>query len=102
MKNDLIRLIAGYNSGPGNIGYWARKRIKHNMDPLMFIEAIPNLETRLFVRRVLANLWIYRHRLEQNTPSLEAMSAGQFPRYRPIDGERGRRSTAKIPKHPGG
>ena len=102
VKNDLLRVIAAYNSGPGNIGYWARKRIKHDQDPLLFIEAIPNLETRLFVRRVLANLWIYRRRLDQRVPSLEAMSAGQFPRYRPIDGKDGRRAKAEFPRHTDG
>jgi soluble lytic murein transglycosylase-like protein len=96
VRNDLLRVIAAYNSGPGNIGYWARKRIKHQKDPLLFIEAIPNLETRLFVRRVLANLWIYRHRLDQGAPSLKAISAGRFPRYRPIDGKNARRTAVEI------
>ena len=53
----------------------------------MFIEAIPNLQTRLFVRRFLANLWIYRRRFGQRAPPLEAIAAGRFPCYRPIDGE---------------
>ena len=88
VRNDLIRLIAAYNSGPGNIGYWARTQMKYQKDPLLFIEAIPNLETRLFVRRVLANLWIYRARLGQSAPSLEVFAAGRFPRYKPIDGKK--------------
>lgn len=86
VRNDLIKMIAAYNSGPGNIGYWARKHMDKTDDPLLFIESIPNLETRLFVRRVLANLWIYRHRLGQTTPSLDALAAGSYPRYRPLDG----------------
>ena len=102
MQDDLLRVIAAYNSGPGNIGYWARKRIKHGQDPLLFVEAIPNLETRLFVRRVLANLWIYRRRLGQSAPSLEALAAGQFPRYSPIDDKDARKTTAEIPPHPDG
>lgn len=85
VRNDLLRLIAAYNSGPGNVAYWARKKIKERDDPLLFIESIPNLETRLFVRRVLANLWIYRHRVGQRAPSLQAIAAGQFPRYHSID-----------------
>jgi soluble lytic murein transglycosylase-like protein len=102
IRNDLIRVIAAYNSGPGNINYWAREKIKNKKDPLLFIESIPNLETRLFTRRVLANLWIYRHRLNQRAPSLEAFSAGRFPRYRPIDGKGKRRATAEFPPHRGG
>ncbi|MBT5456536.1 MAG: lytic transglycosylase domain-containing protein [Rhodospirillaceae bacterium] len=85
VRNDLLRLIAAYNSGPGNVAYWVRKKIRESDDPLLFMESIPNLETRLFVRRVLANLWIYRHRLEQRAPSLEAFAAGHFPRYHSID-----------------
>ena len=85
-QNELIPVITAYNSGPGNIGYWVLKQIKHDKDPLLFIEAIPNLQTRLFVRRVLANLWIYRRRFGRRAPSLEAIAAGRFPRYRPIDG----------------
>lgn len=96
VQDDLIRIIAAYNSGPGNIGYWARKRIKHDEDPLLFIEAIPNLETRLFVRRVLANLWIYRSRLGQRAPSLAAIMAGRFPHYKPIDGKHDRRTAAET------
>ena len=42
-------------------------------DPLLFIESLPSLETRLFIERVLANFWIYRERLGQDTPSLDAV-----------------------------
>jgi len=102
VRNDLIRVIAAYNSGPGNINYWAKKKIKNKKDPLLFIESIPNLETRLFVRRVFANLWIYRARLNQRAPSLEALAAGKFPRYKPIDGKRKRRAAAEINRKSGG
>jgi len=61
----------------------------------MFIETIPNLKTRLFVRWVITNLWVYRHRLEQDTPTLDAMIAGKFPRYRPIDKKRRRRAPTR-------
>jgi soluble lytic murein transglycosylase-like protein len=86
VRGNLIKMIAAYNSGPGNIAYWSRKQIGKTDDPLLFVESIPNLETRLFVRRVLANLWIYRALLKQDAPSLDSLAAGQFPRYRSIDG----------------
>jgi soluble lytic murein transglycosylase-like protein len=35
---------------------------------LLFIESLPTLETRLFIERVLTNLWIYRARLGQPAP----------------------------------
>src|SRR3546814_11560883 len=50
-------------------------------DPLLFIESIPARETRVYVERVLTNLWIYRHRLGQPTPGLDAVAAGEWPRY---------------------
>ena len=102
VRNDLIRVIAAYNSGPGNIGYWPRTQMKYQKDPLLFIEAIPNLETRLFVRRVLANLWIYRARLDQSAPSLETFAAGRFPRYSPIDGKQHRKTTGEYPRNSDG
>src|SRR3546814_2699478 len=54
-------------------------------DPLLFIESIPARETRVYVERVLTNLWIYRHRLGQPTPGLDAVAAGEWPRYTALD-----------------
>jgi hypothetical protein len=34
---------------------------------------------------VLTNFWIYRHRLGQEIPSLEAIAAGGWPRYESLD-----------------
>jgi hypothetical protein len=50
-------------------------------DPLLFVESLPSHETRMFIERVLTNFWIYRHRLGQPTPSLQAIAAGAWPRY---------------------
>lgn len=81
---DLIRVIAAYNAGIGNVRHWA-KRIGRGKDPLLFIESLPNLETRLFVRRVLTNFWIYRARLGQDRPTLAQIAEGGFPQYRQLD-----------------
>src|SRR3546814_6936751 len=74
VQGDLFRLTTAYNGGPGNLGKWERA-IQADGDPLLFIEALPSKETRLFIERVLTNLWIYRHRLgqprsEEHTPEL--------------------------------
>lgn len=82
---DMIMVTAAYNGGPGNLMKWQRRLGKGN-DPLMFIESIPSRETRIFVERVLANLWIYRHRLGQPAPSLEAVASGDWPSYVKLDG----------------
>ncbi len=62
MGGDLIRLLAAYNAGPGNLARWLPVT-RHRDDPFLFIEAIPIEETRLHVQRVLAYSWIYASRL---------------------------------------
>jgi soluble lytic murein transglycosylase-like protein len=84
VRGDLLRLAVAYNAGPGNLGNWERL-MDYGGDPLLFIESLPTLETRLFAERVLANLWIYRVRLGQPTPSLDALAADRWPAYEPLD-----------------
>ncbi len=83
---DLFNLAAAWNGGPGNLSKWQRQN-KRDEDPLLFIESIPSRETRIFIERVLTNLWIYRDRLGQPTPSLDAIAAGERPAYIPQDGQ---------------
>jgi soluble lytic murein transglycosylase-like protein len=80
IQGDLFRLAAAWNGGPGNLRKWDRATEYMN-DPLFFIESLPSRETRIFIERVLSNLWIYRHRLGQSAPSLEAIAAGRWPVY---------------------
>jgi len=87
VNGDLLRMAVAWNGGPGNLARWSQ-RSDHLGDPLFFIEAIPSRETRQFVERVLANLWIYRDRLGQPTPSLDALAAGDRPIYTTLDGQR--------------
>lgn len=81
---DLFRLAVAYNAGPGNLARWDQK-LGEIDDPLLFIESIPVAETRAFVERVMANYWIYRLRLKQGTPSLDAVAAGEWPVYESQD-----------------
>lgn len=80
INGDLIRVLASYNSGPGNFLRWG-PMIHHGGDPLLFIEAIPNTETRRFVQHALVYTWIYAARLELPAPSLVELAAGTFPRF---------------------
>ena len=80
ISGDLIRMLASYNSGPGNFSRWG-PAIRHGGDPLLFIEAIPNTETRRFVQHALTYTWIYAARLELPSPSLQELAAGSFPRF---------------------
>ena len=81
---NLFYLAVAYNGGPGNLAAW-REKARADTDPLLFIEAVPSRETRRFIERIMANLWIYRLRLNQDTPSLDAVAAGQWPVYTSLD-----------------
>ena len=87
VDGDLFRLATAWNGGPGNLQKW-RRETKHGNDPLLFIESIPSRETRNFIERVLANLWIYRERMDQPSPSLDALAAGEWPVYTALDDNR--------------
>ena len=84
VRGDLFRLATAYNGGPGNLSKWQRK-MDYKGDALMFIESLPSRETRLFIERVLANLWIYRQRLGQPAPSLDGIASGDWPTYVALD-----------------
>ena len=47
---ELILMAAGYNAGPGRAKRWLRGK---NIDKLVYIETIPILETRLYVKYLL-------------------------------------------------
>ncbi len=89
---DLFRMAAAYNGGPGNLRKWSR-RVKFGDDPLLFIESLPSRQTRNFIERVMTNYWIYRLRLEQDTPSLDELVAGQWPQYEGYGSDRRRDKT---------
>jgi soluble lytic murein transglycosylase-like protein len=80
---NLLRLLASYNAGLGGFLHWATT-MRDDGDPLLFIEAIPNDETRRFVERALTYTWIYAARLHVPAPSLDDMAAGEFPRFTPV------------------
>ncbi|MBV9811572.1 MAG: lytic transglycosylase domain-containing protein, partial [Acetobacteraceae bacterium] len=79
---DLIRTLAAYNAGPGTVGRWAAT-IQDDDDPLLYLEAIPIEETRVYVPRVLTYTWIYATRMHLPMPSLDELAAGAWPRYHP-------------------
>ena len=82
---DLLRVLASYNSGPGSFQRWSAD-LHDDGDPLLFIEAIPTDETRAFVAHVLTYSWIYAARLHLPATSLDELAAGEFPRFTPAPG----------------
>lgn len=85
VDTELFSLVIAYNAGPGNLRKWKREFASMQSDPLLFIESIPMAETRAFLERVMANYWIYRHRFNQPTPSLDAVARGHWAQYVQLD-----------------
>jgi soluble lytic murein transglycosylase-like protein len=82
--DNLIYLAAAYNAGPGRVQRW-RELLDGENDPLLFLESIPMREPRVYVKKVLTNLWTYRTRFGQAQPSLEALARSRWPSYRALD-----------------
>jgi soluble lytic murein transglycosylase len=81
---DLVRLIASYNAGPGNLQKWLDDG-RDLRDPLLFIETIPLDETRHFVADVLRTSWMYAARMHRRPLGLDELSAGAWPKFESID-----------------
>ena len=84
VDGNLFMALAAYNGGPGSLLEW-RKEVPYKQDPLLFIESIGFYETRDYIERVMANLWLYRMRLGQETPSLDAVASGAWPAFDALD-----------------
>lgn len=84
INGNLILLLASYNTGPGAIAKWPTIK-DYAQDPLLFIESLPNQDVRLYVEQVMTNLWIYRERLGQSVPDLEALASNSWPSYVALD-----------------
>jgi soluble lytic murein transglycosylase len=66
-----ILTLTGFNAGPGRTRQWLRQMgdpRRKNVAPLDWIYRIPFEETRLYVRKVLSNVQIYRARLGERDP----------------------------------
>ena len=62
-----VLATAAYNAGPGRARRW---RAEGALEGAVYVETIPFNETRDYVKKVFANAWFYRHRLEGKGPSL--------------------------------
>ena len=82
IHNDLVHLLGSYNAGPTSFARMS-DGIAHSDDPLLFIESIPNDETRGFIPRALTYSWIYAARLHLPAPSLDQLAAGEWPSFQP-------------------
>ncbi|KRE17467.1 hypothetical protein ASE63_13535 [Bosea sp. Root381] len=72
-RGSYILTFAAYNAGSGNVKKWIDAYgdpRKPEVDAVDWIERIPFYETRNYVQRVMENLQVYRHRLNQRTAYL--------------------------------
>jgi hypothetical protein len=94
ISNNLVLFAASYNQGPTATARWETAHPEYRDDPLLFIESIPSKEARVFTQKVLTNYWIYRQRLGQPMPDLDALAGGKWPTYTAYDGATTTRSAA--------
>ena len=62
----LVLAAAAYNAGGGNANKWMKlfgDPRSDAIDPVVWVELIPVLETRIYVKRVVGNYLVYRARL---------------------------------------
>ena len=81
INGNLLMTIASYNCGPRNTIKW-KDREDFKNDPLMFVEGIPSRETRGFVKKVMANYWIYRSLFGKDLSSIDDVLEGRYPVYK--------------------
>ena len=62
MSGELPYAIASYNGGPHNAIRWKEYSARDELD--MKIEEIGFAETRVYVKKVLANYWTYQYLLK--------------------------------------
>ena len=81
IQGNLFKLLLAYNAGPGNLRRQMAKIDNPGEDPLFFIEAISLRESRHYIKRVMANMWIYQNRLYQKNEFLAEIERGEWPVY---------------------
>ena len=78
IDGQLIAMLASYNAGLGSYQSW-RQSVRAGGDPLLFVEAIPIRQTRIFVERALAYTWLFAARMGRPAPGLDDIAGGVFP-----------------------
>jgi soluble lytic murein transglycosylase-like protein len=81
INNNLLAILASYNAGPNAAAAWYNQ-LQDDSDPLVFLESIPNDETRRFIHQVLADSWIYAEEIGLRPASLDDIAQGNFPTLR--------------------
>ena len=77
INNDIIKLLAAYNGGPGNLNKWLKK-VNFDKDPLLLIETLPSRETRNYIKEVLKNYYVYNNKYLCNDNEFEELASGKW------------------------
>ena len=83
--DSLIHLTLAYNAGIARLEGWMKKMRSLGDDPLLFLESVPITESRQYAKQVLVNMWTYRARLSQPSPSLDQLAANVWPGFERLD-----------------
>lgn len=83
IHNNIIKMLIAYNAGMGQLVKY-EKSFETN-DPLLYLESFPAYETRGYIKRVMANLWLYRARLGQPLTTLKVLAESKWPLYNSED-----------------
>ena len=72
--------VASYNAGSGNVGKWVRQYgdPRGKVDVLKWIEAIPFVETKAYVQRVIENSVVYDSLRARASRSRSAMHVSRY------------------------
>jgi len=82
-NGNLVQLFGAYNAGALKVSNWMAAREGKGDDALLTIESMHAPETRLYVKRVMTYLWMYRRRLGLEATALTETAAGSWPVYKP-------------------
>ena len=77
INNSILNTLIAYNAGIKRLKKWSQNI--NESDPLAYIESIPIKETRMFVKYILTDLWIYRDKLGQSKPTREMLASDKWP-----------------------
>ncbi len=58
-KGNEYLAIIGYNAGPGNIDKWLNNPNISSSELDVFVENIPYLETKNYIKKILSSYWVY-------------------------------------------
>ncbi len=101
IEGNLIRMLAAYGQGQGGLRKWVDS-VRDDGDPLLFLEAIPNPQTRQFIEDSLVYSWHYAAMMHLPAASLDALAAGRYPLLirvgeRPSQADRGQAGACTRP-----